>query len=226
MPQTNNSSNNNLSSSTNAPLLVNDNNVLLAAANKLCNLAKNSTSNLPLSTHSFRDADLTKPMEINKTQKFKGYFKSTNNINDNAINFNDEDDEINDKENALFWQNLNKIKIPFTNTITLGRKFKKNVLKLSIFNSFSINTNDSGKQSKNMKTPDSPSVDNKVEDSKLSYSPSMTQKLTAAKPPINLTKTKLLKKQKKMKELEKLGAKTSDKSKLFSSLNPIIYKTI
>lgn len=51
------------------------------------------------------------------------------------IIFNREDDEIyNDKDNLRFWQHLNT---KFTNTITLGRKFKRNVLKMSIFNTFS-----------------------------------------------------------------------------------------
>lgn len=56
------------------------------------------------------------------------------------ILFNKEDDEIyHDRENVNFWQHLKTVRMPsFTNTITLGRKFKRNVLKMSIFNTFSI----------------------------------------------------------------------------------------
>ena len=97
------------------------------AANRLYNLAKNTTSTVNLSV-----------TEVASTPTLKSFKKSLNNLNSTQpIQFNLEDDEIANKENILFLKNLKSLKIPFTNTITLGRKFKRNVLKLSIFSSFS-----------------------------------------------------------------------------------------
>ncbi len=65
-------------------------------------------------------------------------------LNQAPILFNKEDDEIyNDRDNLKFWHHLKSVKLPtLTNTITLGRKFKSNVLKMSIFNTFSAAQSD------------------------------------------------------------------------------------
>ncbi len=105
------------------------------AANRLYSLAKNTTSTVNLSV-----------TEVASTPTLRSFKKSLNNLNSTQpIQFNLEDDEIANKENIQFLKNLKSLKIPFTNTITLGRKFKRNVLKLSIFSSFSgSNSNLSG----------------------------------------------------------------------------------
>lgn len=116
-----------------APSANNQSNIALDAANKLYNLAKTTGSTV----------NLTKLEPSMKTSKSDRYKLSINNMNQTApIRFNIEDDEISDKENLLFWQNIKSLKTPFTNTITLGRKFKRNVLKLSIFNSFAGSNSD------------------------------------------------------------------------------------
>lgn len=78
--------------------------------------------------------------QITDKIKNKNSFKSTSNLyTDERIQFNDQDDEICSRENAAFWENLKSIKTPLTNTITLGRRFKRNVMKLNIFSSFNSN---------------------------------------------------------------------------------------
>lgn len=98
------------------------------AAQKLCNLARGASNSI-------------KQIHVPDTVRLPASSKSVSNLNTaEKIQFNEEDDEIctREEENALFWQSLKNIKTPLTNTITLGRKFKKNVLKLNIFNSFLI----------------------------------------------------------------------------------------
>ena len=75
------------------------------------------------------------------------------------ILFNKEDDEIyNDRDNLKLWQHLKSIKLPtLTNTITLGRKFKSNVLKMSIFNTFSTTQNDLHHHHQTVHNKDDPS---------------------------------------------------------------------
>ncbi len=100
---------------------------ILDAANRLYNLAKNTTSTVNLSV-----------TEVGSTPTLRSFKRSMINLNSTVpIQFNLEDDEIANKENVQFLKNLKSLKTPFTNTITLGRKFKRNVLKLSIFNSLS-----------------------------------------------------------------------------------------
>lgn len=118
---------------------VDSNPSILDAANRLYNLAKNTGSTVNLS--SPLKSDVPTLLKVSKSERYK---LSMNNLsNSTAIQFKAEDVEDNDlvvdKESAVFWQNLSvkSLKVPFTNTITLGRKFKRNVLKLSIFNSFS-----------------------------------------------------------------------------------------
>lgn len=150
-------------------------NLVLDAANKLYNLAKTTGSTVNLSNTESSVPTLN-------TYKSERYNVSIN--SSEPIQFNTEDDEIDDKENLLFWQNMKSLKTPLTNTITLGRKFKRNVLKLSIFNSFS-NLHD--------KAPSKSTLDTNEN----------TEAVPEIKPTPSYSKNKLLKKRKKLKELEK-----------------------
>ena len=146
-------------------------NLVLDAANKLYNLAKTTGSTVNVNSSVSR--------------------KSTNNLSMPPIQFTNEDDEIiSDKESLLFWQNLKSLKIPFTNTITLGRKFKRNVLKLSIFNSFSNSISNLNQSS------------NKCEKLVVEAAEEETP-VASIKPNVSYSKNKLLKKRKKLKEMEK-----------------------
>ena len=260
MPQTNASSS--LSAAT-ANLLGKENNhssLVIAAATKLTNLAKASSTNMPHLSRSYKDINHidniilmstnTNSKNLLKSRNNFSIFKSTSNLNEpERINFNIEDDEIgDDKENALFWQNLKSIKNNFTNTITLGRKFKKNVLKLSIFSSFSLNKSNSGADSANLGDEQPKSDKNCKSEDKLCTStvvspeskrPSLpntsTSTNTCAKPPVNLSsaKNKQLKKQKRLKELEKAAnsinntaQKTTPGGGGGSMETSLIYKTI
>lgn len=93
------------------------------------------------------------------------------------------------------------------NTITLGRRFKKNVMKLSIFNVFNGATKESG----DVKETDSCQLSMKDE-SKSSW--------TGIKP----TKIRVLKKQKKLKKLERMCAATG--ADLPNENQDLIYKTL
>jgi hypothetical protein len=216
--------------------LENDNAAI--AASKLASLAKASSSNIPQLSFSFRDKNsviLSNSKNIfSKSRNNVSIFKSTTTLNHNEsepIAFNKEDDEIIDKENALFWNNLKSLKTNFTNTITLGRKFKKNVLKLNIFNSFSLNNNNGQNSAKNQPKSainlDNGVLSPKPNDETMSSTPIHT------KPPVN---PKLLKKQKRLKELEKCLLNISNKDKVLlktcnntsdaSTEKSLIYKTI
>ena len=160
-----------------APPSVNSSNLVMDAANKLYNLAKTTGSTVNLN-------NVESSVPTLNTYKSERYNVSINNVN-GAIRFNPEDDEIVDKENLLFWQNMKSLKTPLTNTITLGRKFKRNVLKLSIFNSFS-NLHDKAPSKGNL-------------DTKEATEPVAVE----IKPTQSYSKNKLLKKRKKLKDLEK-----------------------
>lgn len=156
-----------------------------AAANKLCNLKINSK---------------------NATVRSSSSYKSE------RIQFNDQDDEICSRENTLFWENLKNMKSPLANTITLGRRFKRNVLKFNIFNSFNSSTETNEKEIE--KTENEEKIIN-------------TDKMPPLPPSafnntVKLTKAKMVKKQKKIKDLEKLNKETE---KLLE-INQNLYKTI
>jgi len=214
--------------------LENDNAAI--AASKLASLAK--SSNIPHLSFSFRDKNsviLSNSKNLfSKSRNNVSIFKSTTTLNHNEsepIAFNKEDDEIIDKENALFWNNLKSLKTNFTNTITLGRKFKKNVLKLNIFNSFSLNNNNAQNSTKSQ-PKSATNLDNGVLSPKLNDE-TMSSALIHTKPPVN---PKLLKKQKRLKELEKCLMNISNKDKILlktcnntseaSTEKSLIYKTI
>ncbi|RNA32588.1 isoform A [Brachionus plicatilis] len=99
--------------------------------NKICHAAKNGSNNLE---------------EKCSRYKLNNLFRSTNNLCPQK-----QDQSKDTKENIVFWTNLqSSIKTPLTNTLTLGRKFKKNVLKLSLFNNFNSNEADNINESKNL----------------------------------------------------------------------------
>lgn len=167
------------------------------AANRLANLVKQQTN------------DWTKSAFRRQASS-----KSVQNLPDavalEKIQFTEEDDEISNRENQLFWQSLKNLKVPFTNTITLGRKFRKNVLKLSIFNSFSANhgSND----------------DSANDSSGTAQNKELQETATGCLPPpppstpnSKRAKLRLLRKQKKLNKLETEQANDS---------NQLLYKTI
>ena len=224
-----------LSKSSTDNFLGNDN-AANNAASKLASLAKASSTSIPLLSFSFRDKNAVllsnSKNNFNKSRNNISIFKSTSNLTNNEkiqpIIFNKEDDEIIDKENALFWNNLKSLKNNFTNTITLGRKFKRNVLKFNIFSSFSLNNNVDNKsnQSKSL-------ADNNSGSNIFSNDDTLSSSHLHTKPPVN---PKFLKKQKRLKELEKSLNNVTNKDKtLLKTCNNnsdsskdkcLIYKTI
>lgn len=151
--------------------------------NKICNTVENNSNILG---------------EKCSRYKFNNLFKSSNNLYASKYDHSNEA-----KENIAFWENLKSIKGPITNTITLGRKFKKNVLKLSLFNNFN-ETN-----SKNMN--DVKKIDeNNPEDCKIPPLPS---------------KSKKFKKKFKIRELNKEIKHDNDYS-LINNKNDFFYRTI
>ncbi|CAF0715873.1 unnamed protein product [Brachionus calyciflorus] len=180
-----------------------ENNIVTSTASKLCNLARNTSSNLH---------------EKHSRPKLASLFMSTNNLYAQNIG-SDKEDEV--KENSIFWDNLKSIKTPLTNTITLGRKFKKNVLKLSIFNTFN---NNSGNGNENKDEIDK-SKDANSENEHISIS--NANKMPPLPPNVNCTvKLAKTKKKNKIKELMKLTQNDTEKLLLGNNKNDIIYKTI
>lgn len=158
-----------------------DSNLVIDAANKLYNLAKSTGSTVNLNSIETTGCTLN-------TYKNDKYRLSSSNLNPIRFTSEDLDVELTDKENQL-WQNLKSLKTPLTSTITLGRRFKRNVLKLSIFNSFSTSTSNLNSEKSLSKT------DLKAGGIEL-------EKPTAT-PAKQHMSSKLLKKKKKLKELEK-----------------------
>jgi DNA phosphorothioation-dependent restriction protein DptG len=188
---------------------LSDSNIVTNAANKLCNLAKSSSS-------VSRIVRSTSPTKLGYSTNNQNYHKSINNID--AIYFNKESDEV-DGEQAALWQNLKSIsKFPFTNTITLGRRLKKNVRKLSIFNTFSVHE---AKKPNEVQPQIGETKDFLDEDHQISQLPPLPSNFSKSN--INVT-NKMLKKAKKLKKLEKLNNVNSlntNTTHLFD-----IYKTI
>jgi hypothetical protein len=199
--------------------------------NKLSNMRKISASSMNDEKRQSKYNDTkVKNNRINKS------FNSVNNLNIiEAINFNVEDDEIGDRENAIFWQNLKTMKLPFTNTITLGRRFKKNVLKLGIFNSFTSNIESQiNLNKKNLY--DEIDVNNEAKRTFMNESTKSTNSSTKNVNSnrnlyLSLGRTKQLKKQKKLKKLEKIKTElinneSNQNEPIKIADNKIIYKTI
>ena len=131
-----------LASFSGPPPAAPDSSLVADAANKLRSLAKSAGSTVNLSSIDGATAGCT--LNTYKNDKYRlssGHFDSA------PIRFTSEDIELSDKENQLL-HSLKSLKNPLTSTITLGRRFKRNVLKLSIFNSFSTSTSNlSGEKS-------------------------------------------------------------------------------
>lgn len=143
------------------------------------------------------------------------------------IQFNEEDDEITHRENQLFWQSLKNLKVPFTNTITLGRKFRKNVLKLSIFNSFGNQTAPQTQQGSAATTSDDFQNLNRFELRDSSCNPSSLPPPTPNS--AKRAKLRILRKQKKLNKLEcqLLGENEDNNSNTPNDTNNLlVYKTI
>lgn len=159
-----------------------ESNLVIDAANKLYNLAKSTGSTVNLNSIETTGCTLN-------TYKNDKYRLSSSNLNPIRFTSEDLDVELTDKENQL-WQNLKSLKTPLTSTITLGRRFKRNVLKLSIFNSFSTSTSNLNSEKSLSKT------DLKAGGIEL-------ETKSTATPAKQHMSSKLLKKKKKLKELEK-----------------------
>jgi hypothetical protein len=131
-----------LASLSGPPPAAPDSSLVADAANKLRSLAKSAGSTVNLSSVDGATAGCT--LNTYKNDKYRlssGHFDSA------PIRFTSEDIELSDKESQLL-HSLKSLKNPLTSTITLGRRFKRNVLKLSIFNSFSTSTSNlSGEKS-------------------------------------------------------------------------------
>lgn len=156
--------------------------------NKICNIVENNSKNSNLKYSKY---------------KLNNLFRSTNNLCSPKNN-----DCRDSKDNIAFWNNLKSIKNPITNTITLGRKFKRNVLKLNLFSNLSDTNNLNSCQKfdedipKNFKIP-----------------PLTNAKNTSS------VKFKKLKTKNKLKELDKLNNNVKDDLKK-NRKNEIFYKTI
>ena len=175
------------------------------AANKLCYLAKCAGNEL------LGHEGISIPVVgLNPKLRPSHNFRTTNNLN-LPINFNEEDDEIRDKENHIFWQNLKAMKSPFASTITLGRKFKKNVLKLSIFNVFGNSQNGEAKN---------PGETSPAQPRKQYPAENYDTKPPISKSTKNLSssKNKSLKKQKKLKAMQQANGQVPTID--------VIYKTL
>jgi hypothetical protein len=177
------------------------------AATKLCNLANQQQNN------TF------------ETLKFSKKFKSASNIyysSSPKINFNDEDDEIYGLRGKL---PKSPSSSALAHTITIGRRLKDNVMKLSIFNLFSASNKDltSIQNSKSIETLDASGESVLNDISKPNVMLNISTNTSKS------TKVKMLKKQKKIKKLEKLCLKhqlEKEKSDLSNPESDIMYKTI
>ena len=213
--------------------MMNDANSLMAAnaATKLCNLA-NSQSNL---MYAYDTSTLSKNSSNSKFSMSK--FKSVGNLyTSEKIQFNEEDDEISGRDGRSFWHDL---KSPLANTITLGRRFKKSVMKLSIFNVFgAVEKNDNltneAKNSINSFINNSESAKNiqaQIHAFDADNSTYLDSFLASPIMPVfnsRPTKVRILKKQKKLKKLEKMCQKLTEGNEKLKALdnNDMMYKTI
>ena len=198
----------------------------LAAANKLCNIAKNASASSSATTMINSSTNNLNSLVVNSStnggsskgetseaamttttttpslyQRKSHSFKSLNNLN--SIKFNPEDDEVKehgDDEHHLFGH-FKSMKFPFTNTITLGRRFKKNVMKLSIFNSFSLSSTHHKQQSTSNSTIHAMASQDGVKSE-----PAHVETPTSNAATATTTVKKSLKQQKKLKELHKMAA--------------------
>lgn len=217
----------NTSSKTNTPIHMPLNDSFSNAANRLCNLARGASSSIKQQTTDWTTTFTKKSASSASTSKS---VQNLNNVFDNKIQFNEEDDEISNRENQVFWQSLKNLKTPFTNTITLGRKFRKNVLKLNIFNSFSANSGiippsnvyDSSTTKLDVNNTDEPPVklknakDDDDDDVQLKMIPTLPPQTPRSKH----AKIKLTRKQKKLNKLETQHLLDSGQA------NQLVYKTI
>lgn len=154
--------------------------------NKICNIVENSSNNLN--------------QKCSKN-KLNNFFKSTNNLSSQKS-----DDFKDSKDNIAFWNNLKSIKNPITNTITLGRKFKRNVLKLNLFN----NINEANIQNSSQK---------------LDINIPPNYKIPPLPTNTSSVKCKKLRTKNRLKELDKLSNNVKDNLKT-NKKNEIFYKTI
>lgn len=224
------------------PPITSENPNVADAMNKLCNLAmenstKGSTANIP----SAYNRSISRGSSKNKAKNASSTKLFSSSYLDEKINFNEEDDEINEK----LWNNLKSSKFPFTNTITLGRRFKKNVLKLSIFNSFNINTTNTKEADVKIVSPTTSTnlKENKTNSNSPASPQANTNNNTATSPtsttnpnnllrkPTNISssKNKLLKTKKKLERIIDAANNhkiQSDTKNQIMSPNPNIYKTI
>ncbi len=177
------------------------------AATKLCNLAS-SQSNLLFAF----DIDPT-PKTTSKLSKFKS-------VSD-LFNTNGNTDSKSDFIDHFESSSKGSLK---TSTVTLGRRFKKNVMKLSIFNVFAA----AAKEDESLRMGDSNIQNTLTDDSSVFKELFETSENVFGQSAINTasntqksTKVKILKKQKKLKKLmqeKQLQAETTE--------NDMMYRTI
>ena len=147
-------------------------------------------------------------------------------VHQTPILFNKEDDEIyNDRDNLKFWQHLKSVKLPtLTNTITLGRKFKSNVLKMNIFSTFSVQNN--GVHDDSLSTARSPETtgtqlrtDNKTEKNQASQA--LKDLFTNEIAKKSYSRNKLLRNTKHKKLIQKTIDSMSKESTNFTNISNI-----